>query len=84
MSAFALSEPMFISGLAKNMAFQRLRDVMINDGVLVEKDGLYEFTKDYLFDSPTTAGSIVIGYAASITEWKTNDGRTLKDLDIII
>jgi len=65
------------------MSFQRLRDILINDEVLVEKDGLYEFSKDYLFNSPTTAGSIVIGYAANITEWKTNDGRTLKDLDII-
>lgn len=39
------------------------------------------FTKDYLASSPSTAAAMVLGRNANgLTEWKTQDGKCLKDL----
>jgi hypothetical protein len=44
-------------------------------------DGLYQFTQDYSFSSPSTAATVVLGRnAAGRIEWKAADGRTLKEL----
>jgi hypothetical protein len=49
--------------------------------VLVLADGLYQFTQDYSFSSPSTAATVVLGRnAAGRIEWKAADGRTLKEL----
>ncbi len=38
--------------------------------------------EDILFHSPSYAAAFVIGgHANGLTEWKTADGRTLKELD---
>lgn len=59
-----------------------LRKKLIADGVLVEKDGFLEFTRDTEFSSPSAAAATVHGGGANgLTEWKTKDGITLKELD---
>ena len=59
-----------------------LRKQMIADGSLVEKDGFYQFTKDALFSSPSAAAAVVEGGSANgLIEWRTKDGRVLKELD---
>ncbi len=59
-----------------------LRKKLIADGVLVEKDGFFVFSKDAEFSSPSAAAAVVHGGGANgLTEWKSKDGTTLKELD---
>lgn len=59
-----------------------LRKKLIADGVLVEKNGFLTFTKDSEFSSPSAAAAVIHGGGANgLTEWKTKDGTTLKELD---
>jgi len=58
-----------------------LRQELIGNGVLGLQDGLYQFTQDYSFSSPSTAAAVVLGRSANgRIEWKAADGRTLKEL----
>ena len=51
------------------------------NGVLGLQGGLYQFTQDYSFSSPSTAAAVVLGRSANgRIEWKAADGRTLKEL----
>lgn len=59
-----------------------LRNQLIANGTLVEKDGFYEFTKDAEFSSPSAAAAVIEGGSANgLIEWRTEDGRVLKELD---
>ncbi|MDZ4189758.1 MAG: GIY-YIG nuclease family protein [Hydrogenophaga sp.] len=58
-----------------------LRQELIANGVLALADGLYRFTQDYSFSSPSTAAAVVLGRSANgRIEWKDVQGRTLKAL----
>lgn len=58
-----------------------LRQQLIADGVLIQRDGYYEFTKDTEFTSPSAAAAVVHGGGANgLTAWKTIQGKTLKEL----
>lgn len=58
--------------------FQKL----IDDGILIPKGEYYEFTDDYIFSSPSTAASIVLGRNANgLMEWKNKAGKTLKEFE---
>ncbi len=58
-----------------------LRQELIGNGVLGMQGGLYQFTQDYSFSSPSTAAAVVLGRSANgRIEWKAADGRTLKEL----
>ncbi len=62
--------------------FHQLRDGLIQSGVLVENNGLLEFSEDYLFSSPSTAATMVMGRNANgLTEWKLKDGTSLKEFE---
>ena len=71
-------------GSAKNWpSVLALRKQMIADGTLVESGGFYRFTKDVEFSSPSAAAAVIEGGSANgLMEWKTQDGRVLKDLDV--
>ena len=57
---------------------ERARQKLIDEGVLVEINTMFEFTRNFLFSSPSRAAVIVMGRAANgWSEWKTVDGRTL-------
>lgn len=59
-----------------------LRKKLVDNGTLKAKDGFYVFTKDTEFSSPSAAAAVVHGGGANgLTEWKTAEGTTLKDLD---
>lgn len=59
-----------------------IRKKLIADGTLVQKDGFYEFTRDAEFSSPSAAAAVIEGGSANgLIEWRTQDGRVLKDLD---
>jgi hypothetical protein len=59
-----------------------LRNELIAKDTLVEKDGFYEFTKDTEFSSPSAAAAVIEGGSANgLIEWRTADGKVLKELD---
>lgn len=58
-----------------------LRQELIGNGVLAMQGGLYRFTQDYSFSSPSTAAAVLLGRSANgRIEWKAADGRTLKEI----
>ena len=58
------------------------RRQLINDGILAEKAGFLVFTKDTEFSSPSAAAAVIHGGSANGLEaWRSEDGRTLKQLD---
>ena len=60
---------------------KQMRAALIGNGVLKLVSGSYTFTQDYTFSSPSTAAGVVQGGAANgRMAWKTQDGKTLKEL----
>ena len=58
-----------------------IRQELIANGVLALEGGLYRFTQNYAFSSPSTAAAVVLGRSANgRVEWKDAQGRTLKEL----
>ena len=58
-----------------------LRKDLLAQGVIVDNGQHYVFTQDQVFNSPSTAAGVVMGRTANgRIEWKTNDGKTLKEL----
>jgi hypothetical protein len=57
------------------------RNKLIESKILIEKNGVFIFTEDYLFGSPSTAAATVLGRRANgWTEWKNLDGKTIDKL----
>lgn len=58
------------------------RKLLIADGTLVEKGGLLAFTRDAEFSSPSAAAVVIHGGSANgLVAWKSEDGKSLKQLD---
>jgi hypothetical protein len=58
------------------------RKQLIAEGVLIEKDGFLVFTKDTEFSSPSAAAAAIHGGSANgLIAWKTENGKSLKQLD---
>lgn len=58
------------------------RRQLISEGVLIEKDGFFVFTKDAEFTSPSAAAAVIHGGSANgLIAWKTEGGKSLKQLD---
>ena len=69
-----------VNSLLEN--FVNLRNRLIEEKVLINKEEYFEFAEDYIFSSPSAAASIVMGRTANgFTEWKQKDGTTLKDFE---
>ena len=62
--------------------FVALRQKLIGEGVIMQTGEFLEFTEDYVFRSPSTAAVMVMGRNANgLTEWKNEEGKTLKDFE---
>lgn len=58
-----------------------MRSQLISAGILSEREGIYVFTQDHIFNSPSTAGGVILGRSTNgWTKWKNRDGKTLDDL----
>ena len=58
----------------------KLRNKLIAQNVI---DDSHVFTKDHIFTSPSLAAAMVMGRNANgRIEWKTKNGKTLKDLEV--
>jgi hypothetical protein len=55
-----------------------MRQKLKESKILVEQKGIYIFTEDYLFGSPSAAAASILGRRANgWTEWKNKDGITI-------
>lgn len=62
--------------------FVNLRNKLIESGALIQEEYDLVFSDDYIFSSPSTAASMVMGRNANgLTEWKLKDGKTIKDVE---
>jgi len=62
-------------------ASRNLRQKLIDDNILIEKDGVYVFQEDFLFTSPSSAAMQVLARNANgWLEWKDKKGKTLDEL----
>ncbi len=58
------------------------RNQLITEGSLIKKGEFLVFTRDTEFSSPSAAAAVVHGGSANgLIVWKTQDGRSLKQLD---
>lgn len=58
------------------------RRQLVADGTIINKDGFLVFTKDAEFSSPSAAAAVIHGGSANgLTAWKTEGGKSLKQLD---
>ncbi|MBL1233409.1 MAG: GIY-YIG nuclease family protein [Flavobacteriales bacterium] len=58
-----------------------LRQKLLLNEIMIEKDGNYEFIQDYVFNSPSTAGGVILGRSTNgWTKWKNKEGKTLDEL----
>lgn len=58
------------------------RKKLIEDGVLVQEENHFTFTRDVEFTSPSAAATVIHGGSANgLLAWKNPDGKTLKDLE---
>jgi hypothetical protein len=59
-----------------------LRQRLIQDKTLVEQDGVYVFSKDVEFTSPSAAAAVIHGGSANgLTAWRDKNGKSLKELE---
>ena len=57
----------------------KFRNSLIDKGIIDEN---FEFTKDYIFTSPSLAASVVMGRSANgRTEWKNDEHKSIKDIE---
>ena len=58
-----------------------MRKKLIEDQIVVNVDGKLKFVQDYVFNSPSTAGGVVLGRNTNgWTSWKNKSGVTLDEL----
>ncbi len=60
------------------------RKRLIEDGTLIEEGGHLTFIRDSEFSSPSAAATVVHGGSANgLLAWKSNRGKTLKELEAV-
>lgn len=60
---------------------REMREALVANGVLQKVGAGYVFSQDYAFSAPSTAAGVVLGRSANgRTDWKTKNGKTLKEL----
>ncbi len=61
---------------------QKLRDKLINEGVIKKDGDKMAIKRDYLFSSSSSAAMIIMGRSANgLTEWKLKSGKTLQEYE---
>ncbi len=59
---------------------RNLREKLLKSGILKEEDGVLVFQENYQFNSPSSAGSQILGRPSNgWKDWKTKDGKTLDE-----
>ena len=64
------------------IVYRKLREEFISNGTLVPEGDKYIFKKNVLFNTPSPAAAIVVGYSINgLQTWKDNKGKSLKDIE---
>lgn len=68
---------------SKNYGYKTLREELFTDEVIIEdKEGKLIFSKDHLFQSPSSAAAVIVGYSINGRRtWKDVEGRTLSEIE---
>jgi len=62
-------------------SWERFREKLVEDGVLILQEGALVMTRDYLFTSPSMAAVALQGRSANgWLEWKNKSGKTLDEV----
>lgn len=62
--------------------YKSLRATLIERGILGSDNGKLKFLENYEFTSSSAAATIIVGYPINgRTNWKTSDGKTLKEYE---
>lgn len=63
-------------------SMEKLRQELLDKKIVIQNGENLELTDDYIFGSPSTAASIIMGRNANgLIEWKLPNGRTLKGFE---
>lgn len=66
-----------------SIGYQKLRNQLIETGVIVKHSAKLIFIKDQLFTSPSQAAAIVVGYSINGRQrWVDDQGTSLKQIEI--
>ncbi len=78
---FAGSKCNLIESKTAGTWIEGMRNDLKEAGVLVEKDGVWIFTKDHIFSSPSASAAVILARRANgWIEWKFKDGKTLDEV----
>ena len=65
-----------------SFGYREFREKLINNGSLKLSGDKYIFEKDVLFDSPSQAAGIIVGYSINgPSNWKNSQGKSLKEVE---
>lgn len=69
---------------SQNFGYKTLRDELIQDGTISRDTfGKLHFTKNHLFNSPSAAAAVIVGYSINGRRtWKNMQGKTLAEIEI--
>lgn len=71
------SEAMAISQASLTGGYKNLREQLLNQGILTPSGTKLKFTKDHLFNSPSQAAAVIVGYSINGRDaWRLPDGTT--------
>lgn len=60
---------------------KKLRENLLDEGILIQKEKVFEFASEYVATSPSSAAAIVLGRSANgWREWKYKNGKTLDEV----
>lgn len=60
---------------------KNLRLSMLEDKILIEKNGVLEFQEDFIFKSPSAASATILARSSNgWTDWKNKEGKTLDEV----
>ncbi|MCC5876742.1 MAG: GIY-YIG nuclease family protein [Candidatus Sumerlaeia bacterium] len=58
-----------------------IRQELLTNGVIVDRESAYEFTQDFSFTSPSLASSVILARASSgLKNWRNEKGQTLGEI----
>lgn len=62
--------------------YRKIREKLLNDGVVVDVGGQLQFSRSHIFASPSQAAAIIVGYAINGRHnWKLNNGQSVKEYE---
>ena len=63
---------------SRNYGYKTLREKLIEENIIENN----KFTKNYLFQSPSAAAAVIVGYSINgRNTWKNNNGKSLKEIE---